>query len=215
MKKIFFLLVAFMFVTSNIFAQDAEKLSGTLSSNLNYYTFDGGYPLTNANDGSYTTKFWSNSGPNAGDYVTMTLAAESSIGEIKFYFADGDKPSAATVEISSDNSQWEPVVSFVKADISSENIYTCDAQGSSAKYVRLRFTQSQGDWFQLFELEVYEAPAELAPRTISVSVNDATMGTAYIGAEGVTEVEGVHLIDRGYEKLEKTLADLGADIRRI
>ena len=188
MKKLFFLFVAFMFVTSNIFAQDAEKLSGTLSSNLNHYTYDGGYPITNANDGSYTTKFWSNSGPNAGDYVTMTLAEESSIGEIKFYFADGDKPTAAAVEISSDNSQWETIVSFVKSDISSENIYTCNAQAASAKYVRLRFTQSQGDWFQLMEFEVYEAPAELAPRAISVSVNDATMGTAYIGTEGTTEV---------------------------
>ena len=188
MRKLFLFIAAFMFVASNIFAQDADKLSGTLSTSLNHYTYDGGYPLTNANDGSYTTKFWSNSGPNSGDYVTMTLAEEVSIGEIKFYFADGDKPTAAAVEISSDNSQWEPVASFVKADISSENIYVCDAQSALAKYVRLRFTQSQGDWFQMFEFEVYEALADLAPRTISVSVNDATMGTAYIGAEGVTEV---------------------------
>ena len=43
----------------------------------------------------------------------------------------------------------------------------------------------------------------------------AALTLAGLCAEGVTEVEGVCLIDRGYEELEKVLAGLGADIRRI
>ena len=188
MKKLFLVIAAFFLVSTSINAQLADKLSGTLSTSLNHYTYDGGFPLTNANDGSYTTKFWSNSGPNAGDHVTMTLASMSSIGEIKFYFATGDKPGAAIIEISTDNSAWEPVVSFVKADIASDDTYTCNAEGALAQYIRLRFTAEQGEWFQLMEFEVYEAPVEVAPRTISVSVNDETMGTAYVGEEGTTEL---------------------------
>jgi len=43
----------------------------------------------------------------------------------------------------------------------------------------------------------------------------AALTLAGLCAEGVTEVEGIHLIDRGYESLEGVLAGLGADIRRI
>ncbi len=43
----------------------------------------------------------------------------------------------------------------------------------------------------------------------------AALVLAGLAAEGVTEVEQVELIDRGYESIERTLAALGADIRRI
>ena len=43
-------------------------------------------------------------------------------------------------------------------------------------------------YLTIYEFEVYESPVNVAPRTISVSVNDATMGTAYIGMEGITSV---------------------------
>ena len=169
MKKLFLLIAAFMFVASNIFAQEGEKLSGTISTSMNAYsTYNDSYPITNVIDGSYSTKFWSNGGPSANDHVTMTLAAESSIGEIKFYFESGDKPEHATVELSSDNSSWEPVATIAVADIASDNTFTCDAQGISAMYVRLRFTQSQSNWFQMQEFEVYETPVQLPARTISV-----------------------------------------------
>ncbi len=43
----------------------------------------------------------------------------------------------------------------------------------------------------------------------------AALVLAGLAADGVTEVEHVELIDRGYESIERTLAALGADIRRI
>ncbi|MBR5533042.1 MAG: discoidin domain-containing protein [Bacteroidales bacterium] len=191
MKKLFLLIAAFMFVASNIFAQEGEKLSGTLTTNMSHYSsYIESYPITNANDGSYTTKFWSDGGPSAGDYVTMELASVSSIGDVKFHFESGDKPEHATVEISYDNSEWEPIATITLADISGDNTFSCNAGGLLAQYVRLRFTEEQGNWFQMQEFEVYEDPVVLAERTISVSVNDAAMGSAYIGEEGITEVTG-------------------------
>ena len=43
----------------------------------------------------------------------------------------------------------------------------------------------------------------------------AALVVAGLAAEGVTEVEHVELIDRGYESIERTLSLLGADIRKI
>ena len=34
-------------------------------------------------------------------------------------------------------------------------------------------------------------------------------------AEGVTEVDNIHFIDRGYERIESKLAGLKADIKRL
>ncbi len=50
-----------------------------------------------------------------------------------------------------------------------------------------------------------------------VTASDLRMGAALIvaalGAEGVTEIEGLHYIYRGYERIEQKLAALGAKVR--
>lgn len=43
----------------------------------------------------------------------------------------------------------------------------------------------------------------------------AAMVVAGLAAQGVTEITGLHHLDRGYENIEKNLALLGADIQRI
>jgi UDP-N-acetylglucosamine 1-carboxyvinyltransferase len=43
----------------------------------------------------------------------------------------------------------------------------------------------------------------------------ASLVIAGLAAEGITKVENVKHIDRGYEKLENVLSSLGADIRRV
>ena len=42
----------------------------------------------------------------------------------------------------------------------------------------------------------------------------AALAVAALAAEGTTEIEGLHLIDRGYEEFEKKLSAVGADIVR-
>mgnify|MGYP000920859566 FL=1 len=52
-----------------------------------------------------------------------------------------------------------------------------------------------------------------------VSATDLRAGAALIIAgliaEGATEIDNIHFIDRGYEKIEEKLAGLGADIHRL
>ena len=43
----------------------------------------------------------------------------------------------------------------------------------------------------------------------------AALAVAALGAEGRSELTGVHHIDRGYQSLEGDLRRLGAEIRRI
>lgn len=43
----------------------------------------------------------------------------------------------------------------------------------------------------------------------------AALVVAGLAAQGVTQISGLKHLDRGYESLEKSLASLGADIKRI
>ena len=52
-----------------------------------------------------------------------------------------------------------------------------------------------------------------------VKANDLRAGAAMIiaglAAQGVTEIENIHYIERGYEGIERKLKALGADIKKI
>ena len=43
----------------------------------------------------------------------------------------------------------------------------------------------------------------------------AAMVIAGLAAQGITEIDGIHHIERGYETLVEKLASVGADIRTI
>ena len=43
----------------------------------------------------------------------------------------------------------------------------------------------------------------------------AALVLAGLAAKGITVVNGIHHIDRGYERIEKVFTDLGADIIRV
>ena len=53
----------------------------------------------------------------------------------------------------------------------------------------------------------------------SVRATDLRGGAALVilalAAEGKTEISDIHLIDRGYEMIEKSLSSVGASIKRI
>ena len=52
-----------------------------------------------------------------------------------------------------------------------------------------------------------------------VKANDLRAGAAMIiaglAADGITEIENIHYIERGYEGIERKLKALGADIKKI
>lgn len=62
-----------------------------------------------------------------------------------------------------------------------------------------------------------EGPTALSSKNLHVKDLRAGMVDvlAALVAQGVSEVEGVEEIDRGYERIDERLRDLGADIRRV
>ena len=43
----------------------------------------------------------------------------------------------------------------------------------------------------------------------------AALVIAALGAEGKSEISGVKYLERGYEHLEETLSDIGAEIKKV
>ncbi|WP_411676278.1 UDP-N-acetylglucosamine 1-carboxyvinyltransferase [Caproicibacter sp.] len=64
---------------------------------------------------------------------------------------------------------------------------------------------------------VVEGVKRLSGATVEASDlrGGAALVVAGLAAQGTTEVYGLHHLDRGYESIEKNLALLGADIRRV
>ena len=160
------------------------------------------YVAANIIDGKYNTMYDSarkQDYDNNDAYATVTLAEESLIGDVKIYFSGNYRPSKAKIQVSTDGAEWIDVEGgeFAGADAidasavqSGAKLITVNCNGVSAKYVRMFITEKASAYLTMFEFEVYEAPVNVEARTISVSVNDATMGEAYIGISGVTTLEG-------------------------
>ncbi len=160
MKKL--LLSTLMLAFSVLSISAATKLTATPSLvNMSHYTYDDGYPATNATDGRYDTKFMSNAAQAPGQILMLTLNESSLIGEIKLYFEAQDQPQGADIQVSlENNNDWTTVASFTPSDIQisgSNYIYTCDANAMQGKYVRLYLTGTANSWLRVVEFEVYES----------------------------------------------------------
>ena len=149
-------------------------------------------------DGNYATKFESLNGQEVGTTATVTLAEEAKLQKVKLYFCNNLYyycPNKIKLQVSTDNVTWtdvegsevalQDVAVYDNATVA--NVVTINTNGVAAKYVRMEIVEIGNSWFQLYEFEVYRSETVDA-RTISVSVNDSSMGEAYIGAEGITEV---------------------------
>ena len=66
------------------------------------------------------------------------------------------------------------------------------------------------------KIAVVEGASQLSGAQVEVCDlrGGAAMVVAGLAAQGITEISGIRLIDRGYEPIEKTLRKLGASIRR-
>lgn len=195
MKKLLFSSLMLVMAVLTVSAE-ATKLEVTPSlENLAHYTVGGTYPVTNATDGNYTTKFWSNAGQAPGQAVILALSEATEIGVIKLYFEQQDQPVSADIQISTDNKDWTTVASFTPTDIQtsgSDYIYTCDARGQQAQYVRLYLTGTTDSWLRLVEFEVYTvdvtktATPEFNPgsKEFEMGESGATTGITITSEEG-------------------------------
>lgn len=190
MKKLFLSLCAICAVLSAPRQISAENYEiANITSNMSVYNADDGtvHGLDNLKDGNFETKFWSSTAQAADQYILVDLGSVQPLQEINLYFASGDQPTAAKVEISNDNSQYEELVRFSQGDIdgsSTNYLYSCSALNKEAQYIRFSLTAASNSWFQMTEIQIPIPDAKAPSRTITVSVNDASMGIAYIGNEG-------------------------------
>ena len=189
------MLVVALFTTQQMLAQEANSEKLTLVSaetNLDVYP---GCPLVNAIDANYNTQFETISVQKPGTTVTVTLPEEVSLDKVKLYLGVAAYwPKKMKIQVSIDKETWtdikasEVVVASVIDKTNLNNVLTFDAIGYTAKYVRMYIIEEGMSWIVLREFEVYKSLI-VDERTISVSVNNSEMGSAYIGEAGVTEVE--------------------------
>lgn len=136
------------------FSMPPAESSAPLEATTNMRTYQN-YRIGNIIDGNLSTKFWSDGAQKQGDYVQLDFGSSEARYDIALHFADGDTPTGeAVIQLSDDGQQWTNVKSFTAADISNR-VYTCNAGGKFARYVRLFLQSASGNnWFQLVEFEV-------------------------------------------------------------
>ncbi len=113
------------------------------------------YSIQRVIDGNYSTYFWSNAPQKVGDYVTLVFASSVPRYEIRLCFTKKDCPTGTVaVELSEDNANWEELTTFTQADLSAQSIFTCNAGGKPAKYIRFHIKSiTGGEWLQFTEFE--------------------------------------------------------------
>lgn len=185
MKKFTFVLA---FVLTLLSFQTVSAQTGNLlpvrSSEFSIAAY-GNNVAANAYDGDVNTLYWSGAATVAGSTFKLYLGGLATVNEIKLVFASGDRTSAADVEISTDGSEWTKVDGFTNGTELSE--YTCNANGASARYVRLKIVTPNGtSWFKICEFQVYGVMTEV----------DKNLYTAYDDAAYVPNFTGSKATDR-------------------
>ena len=187
-----------LFASQTLLAQESEGIKvNAQSAEVSVQGFMD-YTSDKIVDGLYSTKFESLNGQEVGTTATVTLAEETQLDNIKLYFGNNLYsycPNKIKLQVSTDKQTWTDVagseinvITTAEYDTSSGlNVVTINAAGYSAKYVRMVLLETGNSWLVIYEFEVYKSP-KVEARTISVSVNDSTMGSAYIGTEGTSEV---------------------------
>ena len=187
-----------LFASQTLLAQESEGIKVVAQSAEVSVQGYMDYTSDKIVDGLYSTKFESLNGQEVGTTATVTLAEETQLDNVKLYFGNNlyyNCPNKIKLQISTDKQTWTDVagseinvITTATYDASSElNVVTINAAGYYAKYVRMEILEIGNSWLVIYEFEVYKSP-KVEARTISVSVNDSTMGSAYIGTEGTTEV---------------------------
>lgn len=178
----------------------SDDTTPKVSTNMGTYQT---YDISNILDGLDNTYFWSNNAQQIGDYITLDFGASNPRGAISLLFNNGDQPSGtAEIQLSDNNSDWTTIASFSASDIIS-NTFNCDANGKSARYVRLYITSvSGGYWLQLAEFSVNSKTSATTAVAVDhegkgiTQLNDISLTTHYAGeGAGFVEFQFIENID--------------------
>ncbi len=173
----------------------------TVSTNMTHYL---DYSIEKVIDNNTSTFFWKNRAQAPGDYILLSYTTAFPQHEIKITFGQNDQlEGSAAIEISIDNGVWHTVAEFSDSDLGSDNSFTCNANGESARYVRF-IIRSTGTnkWMQVAEFHSQTA-AGSAAATIDhngskiTTLNDRNLTTGYHSSgEGYLEhsfIENIHI----------------------
>ena len=197
------------------FKEKSNKIAPTaVESNMAQWS---SYYISNVIDGSYTTNYESNNYMSNGGTVTLTFDLNKVLDNVVIYFGGNSyTPTEAKLQVSTDGSTWLDIEGseFGNADLDSNKTVTIDCKKTVAKQLRMYITNANTGYLKIYEFEVYGKDVTVAARTISVSVNDAEAGSAYIGEAGVTEVAGSTAVvqmtavaNEGYEFVNWTVGE--------
>ena len=124
---------------------------------------DEAYKQYYANDGDYNTR-WS-SKYNDDEFICFDMLKEEEIRRIVLYWEwnedekKGAYAQAYTIEVSSDNKNWETVFTVKQVQIIKSNIVLRkdDEEPIKCRYVKIHFTERATSWgYSLTEVEAYD-----------------------------------------------------------
>ena len=191
-------------ITSQCF--DDVKLYSSGAS-TDFATWEG--DINNIVDGNTTNKWWSSEGQTIDKTVTVTLDELQSVGVIKWYFCDGDKPQGATIERrESSDGEWVHVADFTIDDIDENNIYACNAEGGNVKELRLRITKQHSNWLQIAEVELYNYTDDTGKTELQDAIAEAEGLWSQIVTKGKVKSDSeIDLAGKIYSNAGQNAAD--------
>lgn len=157
----------------------ASDMISVASTDAAYSTWGASYPLSNMLDNDLSTFAWLGGDQNVGDTVSFTFAKPVMLNSFRYQApenAGSDVFADAVVEISSDNQNWTEI-----GTLKGETDKTCEANGVSVQYVRIRVIADSQYWVKIAEV------------TFDYKTNDVVDKSALTNA--IAEAEALHQTD--------------------
>ena len=151
-------------------------------------------PVAEANDASLSS-FWS-LGPNKNEdemwwRVDLEDTYDISLVIIKW---EGACPTEHAIQVSTDDANWTDAATlsgWPEIGTATDHKYQFYSINKAARYIRVKASalREKGWGMKIFDFQAFGTLAATLTKTVSASVNDATMGTATVKQDGVEVAE--------------------------
>lgn len=145
--------VPFDMLAVNTTTETETSTPVAVSTNMSAYQT---YSIENVTDGNKETFFWKNNTQTPGDEIVLDFGTSAKRGIITVCFTDNDRPSGEMgISLSEDGETWNDIATFTQADIDENGEYKTDANGQTARYVKLYIISVNEEyWLQVAEITV-------------------------------------------------------------
>lgn len=172
--------------------EQQAKISDFYSAETTFGTYSG--TISNVINGNKNDKWWSNEAQAVDKTITLTLSNVHQVGNIKWYFCDGDKPLGATLERKAvTGGEWIKITDFTIDNVDENNIFTCTAEGADVKELRLRITTAHTNWLQVAEVELWDYIVETDKTELQDLIAEAETLLAKVADYSTEEGDGISI----------------------